>query len=234
MSRAVDCKTAEEVLVADALATLGAAASLIGRLTGFGRRWIRVLVRGRDGPFGYKLHDAAFFESDVHRRHHAWVSVVLYESQPANLSPGARLVGAYVVYRSRAVLPGLLTINEFAQVVELYERRDARLRECSNCHGEHLVFRERSLCPLCQMVLRTFCRCCGRQLEDNVRHTTFYCPACSKSPARVSARRRARRRQLALMRVGTPARAVGFFEVGGDEPKVRGVPVELDTGRRAE
>jgi Flagellar transcriptional activator (FlhC) len=197
MSRALDCETAHEVLVAEALARLGAAATLIERLTGFGSRWSRILVRRSGGPLAYKPRDARFYEGNTDRRHHAWLAVVTYMSQSANLSAGARFVEAYIVYRGEAEQPGLLSINEFAQVIELYRTRNAQLRTCSDCAGGHLVFTEKPICPLCQLVLRAFCRSCGGQLEDNARHTTLYCASCSASHARVAERRRARRRKLA-------------------------------------
>jgi DNA-directed RNA polymerase subunit RPC12/RpoP len=82
--------------------------------------------------------------------------------------------------------------------VELYRTRQAQLRRCSSCSEEHLVFTERPQCPLCQLMARTFCRRCGAQLADHVRHTTLYCPDCSSSAIRVAERRRARRRRHSL------------------------------------
>ena len=205
MARAVDCGTATKVLVAASLAKMGACVPVLERTTGFGARWARVLVKKHGGPLAYKTRDGRYFDSDANRRHNAWLAVVLYDGR-VEKTPGAKLAAAYEQYRTHAPSgAGVLTINEFAEAIELYLRREAQLRRCTECSEEHLVFEERPLCPLCQLMLRTFCRRCAAQLADGVRHTTLYCPSCSTSADRVAERRRARRRRLAGVsgRVGT-------------------------------
>jgi hypothetical protein len=210
--RAVDCETAQEVSVAQELARLGATAALIERLTGFGARWNRSLVRRYGGPIAQKPRDARFFDEDPARRHQGWLCIVMSEDQPANLSPGAQLVEAYIAYRGSAQQPGILDINESAQVIDLYRTGNAWIRSCTQCKKEHLVLSERQLCPECWLMSRTFCKNCDRQLEESARHTTLYCSTCSTSAERIALRRRARRNRRAgqLLEVG-PARITAGY-----------------------
>lgn len=200
VQRAVDCEVAQEVAVAEELAKLGATASLIERLTGFGARWNRTLVRRYGGPIAQKPRDPRFFDEDPDRRHHAWLCVVMSEDQPANLSPGAQLIEAYIAYRGIAQ-PGVLNINESAQIIDLYRTGNAWIRSCTQCNRDHLLLSERLVCPECRLIARTFCKNCHSQLPDNARHTTLYCSTCATSPERIALRRRARRNRVSGQRV---------------------------------
>jgi hypothetical protein len=167
MHRAVDCETAQEVAVAEALAKLGAGAALIERLTGFGSRWVRDAVRRHAGPLAQKPRDPLKrFGRDPTRLLHGWmICVVMYEYQLAYLSEGARLVEAYLAYRGIAQPPGILDINECAQIIDLYQSDNAWVQPCPQCHRKHLVLSERTVCALCATKASMFCKACDGPLE---------------------------------------------------------------------
>ncbi|MGH3430682.1 MAG: hypothetical protein ACRDQZ_24475 [Mycobacteriales bacterium] len=176
VQKAVDYETAKEVAVAEALAELGACAARIERLTGFGARWIRGLVRRHDGPLAQKPRDAVrWFSEDPSRLLHGWVvCAVLHEVGAPNLSRGARLVEAYRAYRRLAEPQVLLDINECALIIDLYAQGSAWLRPCTECRKPHLVLAEGSVCAVCQMMARTFCKRCGKPLEEGNRVRLYH------------------------------------------------------------
>lgn len=190
MHRAVDYRTAQEVCVAVELARRGAGALVLERVTGFGSRWCRVLVRENGGPISRRLRDPhRWFETDPQRLLHGRYIVMAYECQRANRSPGRRLLGAYEVYRRVARQPGLLDINECAQIIDLYQTGNAWVRKCRDCPALHLVLYERPLCPTCRFLAKTLCRRCSKPLE-NVPAGTAYCQCCVDQMPGLAARRR--------------------------------------------
>lgn len=193
VQRATDYATAQEVAVAVELARCGASAALIERVTGFGARWVRGAVRENGGVLARKPRDPMrWFEADPQRLLHAHYVVMAYERQSANLSAGRRLVDAYRAYRTVASQPGLLEINECAQIVELYQTNNARVRLCGECRVRYLVLSERSLCPVCRLMAREFCRGCQQPLEAQRSHSKAYCDSCSPRAARLARKRQAR------------------------------------------
>lgn len=183
VQKAVDLETAQEVEVAERLAGLGASPALIERLTGFGPRWVRACVRRHNGPLAQKPRDPLRrFGDDPLRLLHAWIiSSVMYDFQSSNSSPGARLLGAYLAYRGTARPPGVLDINECAQIIELYCRGEARLRPCAKCRTGHLVLSEgTSLCAYCFLKTRTFCQVCQQPMPPSPRHPRLYHPECAQ------------------------------------------------------
>lgn len=195
--RAADYHTAKEVFVAVELAQSGAASALIERLTGFGPRWVRGIVRENGGALALKSKDPLrWFEEDPQRLLHARFVQMAYERQPANESTGRRLLSTYNAYRRVASNPGLLDINECAQVIDLYQSGNAWVRECSQCQERHLVLAERALCPICRLMAREFCRGCGQPLPTVERRLRAYCDTCSPRSVRLAIRRRVRRVQL--------------------------------------
>jgi hypothetical protein len=202
VQRAVDCQVAQEVAVAEELARLGATAALIERLTGFGARWSRNLVRRYDGPMAQKPRDVRYFDADPDRRYHGRLCISRMEAAPSNLSPGTQLIEAYFAYRGMAQhMPnGMLDINDAAQVIELYRAGVARVHKCK-CNRKFLTFSQRLLCPVCVLMERSFCKNCHLPLPENARHTTLYCTTCAKSPQRIAMRRRARRNEASSSRI---------------------------------
>ncbi len=194
VQRAADYDTAQEVFVAVELARCGAGASLIERITGFGPRWIRGVVRQNGGALARKPRDPLrWFEEDPQRLLHARYVVMAYECQPANLAVGRRLLGAFRAYRMVAQYPGLLDINECAQIVDLYQTGNAWVRTCAECRSPHLVLSERPLCPVCRSIAREFCRGCHQPLEARDGRSRAYCDACSPRAVRLALKRKAKR-----------------------------------------
>jgi hypothetical protein len=195
MHRAVDWETAQEVAVAETLANLGAGAALIERLTGFGSRWVRDAVRRHAGPLAQKPRDALKrFGRDPTRLLHGWmICIVMYEYQPAYLSEGARLVEAYSAYRGIAQPPGILDINECAQIIELYQSNNAWVQPCLLCHRKHLVLSERTVCALCATRAIMFCKVCGEPLEHRDGRSRTRHRECQASAAKQNRSRRAAR-----------------------------------------
>jgi hypothetical protein len=181
VQKAVNLETAREVKVAEDLARLGGNPAVIERLTGFGPRWVRACVRRHNGPLAQKPRDPLRrFGDDPLRLLHAWIiSSVMYDFQPSSSSPGARLLGAYLAYRGTVGPPGVLDINECAQIIELYCRGEARLRPCAKCRVGHLVLSEgSSLCAYCLLKTRTFCQVCHQPMPPSPRHPRLYHPEC--------------------------------------------------------
>ena len=182
VQKAVDYATAQEVAVAEELARLGAGAALIEHLTGFGPRWVRGCVRRHNGPLSQKPRDPLRrFGDDPVRLLHAWiVSRVMYDFQSVSSSAGARLVSAYLAYRATAHPPGILDINECAQIIELHTRGEARLRPCATCKTPHLVLSEgSSLCAFCFLESRLFCRRCQKPMTQSPGHPRVYHVECA-------------------------------------------------------
>jgi hypothetical protein len=209
--RAVDYPTAQEVFVAVELARQGAAAPLIERLTGFGPRWVRGVVRAQGGALAMKLKDPVrWFEGDPQRLLHARYVQMAYERQPANEALGRRLLTTYVAYRRVVPNPGLLGINECAQLIDLIQRGDAWVRDCLECQQKHLVIGDRATCPLCRFIERESCRGCGGALPIAQVRQRAYCDSCSPSAVRQALRRRTRAPRAAVSdsRLRAPAPAL--------------------------
>ena len=200
MHRAADYHTAQEVFVAVELARRGAASALIERLTGFGARWVRNIVREHGGALAMKSKDPLrWFEENPIRLLHARYVHMAYERQSVNETMGRRVLNTYDAYRRMASSPGLLDINECAQVIDLYQSGNAWVRECTECQQKHLVLTERTLCPLCRLMAREFCRGCGQPLPASAGRLRAYCDTCSPRSVRLAIRRRTRRMQVSLV-----------------------------------
>jgi hypothetical protein len=212
--RAADYHTAREVFVAVELAQFGAASALIERLTGFGPRWVRSIVRENGGTLALKSKDPVrWFEEKPERLLHARFVQMAYERQPSNESTGRRLLSTFAAYRRVAANPGLLDINECAQVIDLYQSGNAWVRECSRCQERHLVLAERALCPICRLMAREFCRGCGQLLPPAEGHPRAYCDACSPRSVRLALRRRVRRVQLEVRADAGSGRALPAHQI---------------------
>ena len=191
--RAVDYATAQQVSIAVELARQGAASIVIERLTGFGARWVRGIVREHGGALALKLKDPVrWFEGDPHRLLHGRYVQMAYERQPAQDALAKRVLNTYLAYRRVAASPGLLGINECAQLIDLYQRGEAWERECLECQEKHLVIADHATCPICRLIKRDFCRGCGHPLPAGAQRLRAYCDACSAPGVRQSLRRRAR------------------------------------------
>lgn len=200
VQRATDAETAREVLVADELARCGASAALIERLTGFGSRWVRRTVRRNGGAMACKPQDPLrWFERDPERLLHARSVVLTFINQPANRSPGRRLLDAYLSYRALAPQPGSLEINKCAEITELYRNQSVWMRMCSECRLTHLVLSEHALCPVCRLIAREFCRGCRAPLPARSNPARAYCDQCTPRAARL-ARKRLPKRPLSVPR----------------------------------
>ncbi len=190
--RAANVSTAQEVSIAVELARLGAASALIERLTGFGSRWVRGIVRANGGALAIKLKDPVrWFERDPQRLLHARYVQMAYERQPANEAIAKRLLTTYIAYRRVAASPGVLGINECAQLIDLYQRGEACVRECLHCQEKHLVIVDRATCPICRLMRREFCRGCEQPLPEHAERRA-YCDTCSPRSVRKALRRRGR------------------------------------------
>jgi hypothetical protein len=189
--RAANFSTAREVFLAVELARLGAAAALIERLTGFGSRWVRGVVRANGGALFLKTRDPVrWFDRDPQRLLHGRYVQMAYELQPANDDLAKRLVSTYVAYRRVAASPGLLGINECAQLIDLVQKGEAWVRECLGCQEKYLVIADRATCPICELFEFGFCRGCDQPLPEHGSRARAYCQACS--PHRHMIRRRNR------------------------------------------
>jgi len=210
--RASDYQAAELVLIAVSLARAGASATLIEQMTQFGVRWIRKTIRENGGVLALKSHDPRWFERDPQRLLQAMFFLMAYQLQPANDLPGRRLVDAYCAYRA-FVRQGALDINKCAQVVNLYESREAWLRNCSECRISHLVLSERALCPICRLIERSFCRGCSRPLGSDPARPRSYCSQCSSRSARL-ARKRQVPRMASRFHISAPSAQIRHTPMG--------------------
>lgn len=194
VQRATDSETAHEVLIAEDLARCGGSAALIERLTGFGARWVRRAVKRNGGALACKPQDPLrWFEKHPERLLHARCVVMAYERQPANRSPGRRLYDAYLAYRTLAPQSGLLDVNKCAEITQLYQSHNAWVRTCRECHLPHLVLSERSLCPVCRLLAREFCRGCSVLLPTRNNSARAYCDDCAPRASRLARKRQAKR-----------------------------------------
>lgn len=190
--RASDFEVAREVFLAVELAQQGAATVLIERLTGFSPRWVRAVVRENGGALAMKLKDPVrWLELDLERLMHAQYVVMVYENQPASDRLGYKLLNSYKAYRRVAANLMLLSINECAQIIDLYQRGEAWVRDCMSCQQRHLVLSERAVCPMCLLLEREFCRGCGTELGTAAVRLRSYCETCSPRPVRKALRREA-------------------------------------------
>ncbi len=201
-----DLRTAQEVMLAYELAKAGAGAALIERLTGFGPRWARNVVRESGGELARKPRDPrAGFEADLDRLVHARYLTSAYEAQPAHLPLSKQLLHTYLAYR-RALCPALWDLNECAQLIDLYQRGVLWVNSCSQCYVPYLALAQRKHCPTCRLVERIFCRGCGVALGGD-HGAKVYCDTCSPRAVRRALRRQARRGELrrAPLERATPA-----------------------------
>jgi len=198
MHRSADYPTAQEIFVAVEMAKLGAAAIVIERLTGFGARWARGIVREHGGALALKWKDPVrWFEASPERLLHAAYVQCAYDMQSTAQTVGRRLLAAYRTYRNATSEPGLLDINACAQIIDLYQSGNAWVRECIECGLKHLVLSERTLCPLCRIEGREFCRRCATLLPENHPPLRAYCDACTPRAVRMAFYRRTHREQAA-------------------------------------
>ena len=195
--RNADVERAGRIYLAETFAGLGATSMLVERVTGFGSRLCRGFVHRHKGPLSQRPRDALYFDESPARRLDSWLYWTLYLDSPSSAPVGVRLLDAYLAYRAWQQ-PGVLDINDCAQVVDLCQSGKVTLGSCKECRGAHLVFFEDRTCPECSFLARTFCRNCHAQLSEGTHHTTVYCPTCSTSPQRIALLRRARRRKRSV------------------------------------
>jgi hypothetical protein len=180
-------EAAERVLEARELALAGAASSLIERLTGFSTRFVRGIAREYGGTFSCKPRDPHRWLRDRQRQAHVPYVVLFYENQRSTLSLSKRLLDTYWSYRT-VIHPGVLSFNDCALVVDLYEARSLWARQCRRCPLTFFVVAESPLCPKCRLKERVFCPQCGRQKSGTRLREGAYCVACS-SPSLAQSRR---------------------------------------------
>jgi hypothetical protein len=195
VQKAVDYETAQEVAIAETLAKLGASPVLIGQLTDFGSRWIRSLVRRYNGPLCQKPKDPLRRLADDPDRllDGGAMCLVMYEFQPVSLSPGARLIEAYLAYRDMPQHTRVLDINECAWIIELYRTGSAWLRPCRVCRIPHFVVTENAICAVCALSERVFCKHCHQPLEPRGASRQYH-EQCARESLRERRRSSARPR----------------------------------------
>lgn len=232
LHRAADYATAKEVCVAVELARFGATGALIERVTGFGTRWVRGIVREHGGAPAAKAKDVGrWLDQDPDRLLQARYATLLFEQQPLSKSLGSRILAAYRSYRNVPPDPVLLGITEFAQVIDLYQSHKLWVRSCPVCESRYLVHSEQGLCPQCRITAQTFCRSCERPLPAGLKRRRFYCDACAQRSVRSASRERDRhikievrdesRERSAIPLQGTiPARLTPETEAAGPLPAI--------------
>jgi hypothetical protein len=180
---------AERVLEARELARAGAGNALIERLTGFSTRFVRGIAREYGGTFSCKPRDPQRFLRDRQRRAHVPYVVLFYENQRTTVSLSKRLLDTYWSYRT-IIRPGVLSFNECALAVELYETGKLVERQCRVCPLIYFVVVEDPLCPKCRLKKRVFCPQCGRQKAGKRLRVGALCSGCSPGsvvqPARLN------------------------------------------------
>jgi hypothetical protein len=176
-------EAAERVLEARELACAGASTAVIERLSRFGPRFVRGLVREYGGALACKPRDPLRWLRDHRHLAHVPYVVLFYECQLPNLSPASLLLDTFFSYRTHT-RPGILDINECHQIIELYQRGDLRERQCSKCPLTYFVLLEEPVCPKCRLKEQEFCRGCGAQKRQVDSHPRAYCDACSPTISR--------------------------------------------------
>lgn len=183
--RAADYQMAKEVCVAVDLARAGAPSALIERVTGFGKRWVRSIVREHGGAPSTKAKDVGrWLDQEPDRLIQAQYALRLFEQCPLNASMGSRIFAAYKSYRNVPPDPVLLGITEFAQIVDLFQSRKVWARACTDCEHVYLVHTERSLCPNCRTIDSFVCRGCQQPLPAHLSSRRQYCDECSPRAVR--------------------------------------------------
>lgn len=188
VARAVDYETAQQVVVSVGLARMGACAAVLERVTGFGKKWVRTIVKQNGGQLARRMREPSWFEADQERLLQGRFVVMMYERQRANRSPAVRLLESYLAYREVVRPPGVLDVNDSAQLIELYQTGNAWGRCCSSCEETFLIVYERQVCPNCRFIGKAFCRGCAQPLENPL--AVAYCDSCALQNPRVASRRR--------------------------------------------
>lgn len=197
LHRAADYATAKEVCVAVELARFGATGALIERVTGFGTRWVRGIVREHGGAPAVKAKDVGrWLDQDPDRLLQARYATFLFEQLPLSKSIGSRVLAAYRAYRNVPPDPVLLGITEFAQIIDLYQSHKIWQRLCPVCESTYLVYSEQGLCPQCRIDAQTFCRSCQAPLPAGLKRKRTYCDACAPRSIRNASRERDRYIQI--------------------------------------
>ncbi|MGI9295886.1 MAG: hypothetical protein ACR2PS_18035 [Pseudomonadales bacterium] len=188
MARITELDNAEDVILAYELATLGATPQLIERLSSFGARWARNVVREQCGVQSChrrKDDPANWFEKDADRILHGYYVVKAYWATNADDHRAKRLIEAFNTYRDMNFNP-ILDINQSADVIDLAESGMAWERTCSSCRLRHLVVSEHSECPVCRRLHAMLCQGCGDPLPETNSperrgRPRKYCEGCENS-----------------------------------------------------
>jgi Flagellar transcriptional activator (FlhC) len=144
-------EAAKRVLEARALAKAGASSALIVRISGFGPRFVRGLVRSQGGVPSRKPRNPARWMRERTRLAHVPYVVLFYESQYTTSSPADRLLRAYQLYESWLGEEKVLDLDQCAQVIDLYNRRLLRRCRCIRCPHTFLALTAQWLCPKCRL-----------------------------------------------------------------------------------
>lgn len=217
LHRAADYATAKEVCVAVELARFGATGALIERVTGFGTRWVRGIVREHGGAPAAKAKDVGrWLDQDPDRLLQARYATYLFEQLPLSKSIGSRILAAYRAYRNVPPDPVLLGITEFAQIIDLYQSHKIWLRVCPACESSYLIYSEQALCPQCRIDAQTFCRSCQAPLPAGLKRRRTYCEACAPRSIRNASRERGRHIQIDVRDESYGRRAIPLPEAKGD------------------
>lgn len=190
MSKISELDEARDVFAAVKLAELGATPQLVQKMTRFGARWARRIVRENGGSqcTYRRLEDpASWFDRKPERMLHGWFVVKAYRWHQARPHPGERLLRTIGTYRQFAPRP-LLDVNMANAIIELYQGGMACERVCIQCRQTHLVVSEHAYCALCRRVESMLCKGCGGVLPEQSQRERrgrprLYCSACECSHA---------------------------------------------------
>jgi transcriptional activator FlhC len=210
MSRVTDLTNAQDVILAHDMARVGGTPQLLERLTGFGARWARAVVKEECGvqPAHRRKDDpAVWFEKDSERILHGYYVVKAYRRTNTDDHRASRLIEAYNTYRELSSDP-ILDINHCADIIELAETGMAWERTCSSCRMRHLVVTEHYECPVCRRLQAMLCKGCGDVLPEPNKterrgRPRLYCNECETNRAsRVLKSKRDRRAHIHQAAVG--------------------------------
>ena len=149
--KATSPETAKRVLEAQGLARGGASSALIGRLTGFGPRYIRALVKNQGGVLSRKPRHPRHWMRERSRLAHVQYIVLFYESQYAHASAAGRILRVYALYETWIGEQKLLDLDQCAQVIDLYERLGLHECHCKKCPHTFLAPTDELICPKCRL-----------------------------------------------------------------------------------
>lgn len=201
MPLVADLANAEGVILAHELAELGASPQLIDRLTGFGERFSRGIVRCKgDATCTHRRKDdpAKWFDKDSERILHGSLVVKAFWATVSDDHRAKRVIDAFNTYRQMNFSP-ILTVVDCADIIDLAECGLAWERTCATCRQRHLMVSEHSECPVCRRLRAMLCNGCGVPLpEDEPKERRGrprqYCAGCeSKRSDRVLKTDRQRR-----------------------------------------